>query len=189
MVSEASFGRLLGRAHGLVRRVGGTMARRPLLLGILGLVAACSGEDPGQAVDLCPRVAIINGLESLERTDETGAVRYRAALENIDGTCRVDGDDLRVDITIDVVVQPGRELTGSRIEVPYFVAVSAPNGDVLDRQDYVARINLAPGVRSGGVTETFTQRFVGRAAGASDYQVLFGFVLPTEEALRQRRTL
>lgn len=165
------------------------MDRRLAVLGVMGLVAACSSDDPGQAVDLCPQVAIINGLESLEHKDETGAVGYRAALENIDGACRVEGNDLQVDITVDVLVEPAKELTGSLVEIPYFVTVSAPNGDVLDRQDYVAKINLAPGARRGGVTETFTQRFVGRAAGAPDYQVLFGFVLPADEALRQRRTL
>jgi hypothetical protein len=45
------------------------------------------------------------------------------------------------------------------------------------------------GTRSAGVTETFTQRFIGRRDGASGYQVLFGFDLPQGEALRQRESL
>jgi hypothetical protein len=138
---------------------------------------------------LCPRVAIINGLGSLERPEPggTGEIAYRAALENIDGSCRPDGNDLAVDITVDVAVEPGPALrSGGQVEVPYFVAVSAPNGDVLDRQDFVARIELTPGARGGGVTETFTQRFVGQKAGAAGYQVLFGFTLPESEALRQK---
>lgn len=159
---------------------------------LLAPLAGCGGGGPEPVADLCPRVAIINGLDSLERraTDGSGAVAYRAALENIDGRCVAQGNDLRVDIAIDVVVQPGPGLAGREVEIPYFVAVSAPNGDVLDRQDYVARVTLAPGARSSGVTETFTERFIGRAEeGAVGYQVLFGFALPADEALRQRRGL
>jgi len=160
------------------------------LLAAAGLAACSSGRnEPPPA--LCPRVAIINGLESLERPllDGSDGIAYRAALENIDGRCRPVDGDLVVDIAIDVVVNPGQGREGRLVELPYFVAVSAPNGDVLDRQDFVAKINLAPGARSGGVTETFSQRFAGLGEGAAGYQVLFGFALPPEEALRQRESL
>lgn len=162
-----------------------------LALLLLAGLAACGGGGPEPVADLCPRVAIINGLDSLERRapDGSGAVVYRAALENIDGRCLAQGDDLQVDIALDLVVQPRPGLANRELEIPYFVAVSAPNGDVLDRQDYVARVTLPPGARSGGVTETFSQRFVGRAQGAAGHQVLFGFALPADEALRQRRGL
>lgn len=167
------------------------MIRRTVIPAILlaGALASCTGAEEPPA-PLCPRVAIINGLDSLERkaADGSGSVAYHAALENIDGRCVAEGSDLRVDITIDIVVQPGAGLAGGRqIELPYFVAVSAPSGDVLERRDFVAQVDLAPGARTAGVTESFSQRFVGRADGAVGYQVLFGFVLPADEALRQRR--
>jgi hypothetical protein len=156
----------------------------------VGLAACGAGRD-GPPAALCPRVAIINGLESLERPmpDGSGEIAYRAALENIDGRCRPEDGDLLVDIVIDVVVNPGQGFEERLVELPYFVAVSAPNGDVLDRQDFVAKINLAPGARSSGITETFSQRFAGLEEGAAGYQVLFGFALPPEEALRQRESL
>lgn len=154
------------------------------------ILAGCGGggNDPAPTA-LCPRVAIIGGLESFERPAAApdAAVAYRAALENIDGACRVEGDDLVVDITLDVVVQPGPALQERTLQLPYFVAVSAPGGDVLERRDFVAEVFLEPGAWRGGVTETFSQRFAGREAGAAGYQVLFGFALPADEALRQRR--
>ncbi|MFO1071232.1 MAG: hypothetical protein U1E17_00655 [Geminicoccaceae bacterium] len=173
------------------RPVLGRPAGRALRHGVLALVAltglaACSSHKEEPVVPLCPRVAIINGLASLDHKDASGAVDYRAALEHIDGGCRPEGQDLVVDLTIDVVVQPARSYAGGTIEVPYFVAASAPNGDVLDRQDFVAKVTLAPGARVAGVTEGISQRFIGKAGGATDHQVLFGFVLPPAEALRQR---
>lgn len=174
-------------------RAGGSRLDRPLgfrLAPVLAaaLLGACAGS-PEPAAPLCPQVGIINGLERLERTapDGTGAVAYRAALENIDGVCRPEGNDLAVDITLDVVVHPGPALADRVIELPYFVAVSAPGGDVLERRDFVARVEVPPGTRVAGVTESFTQRFVGAATGVPDHQVLFGFALPAEQALRQRR--
>lgn len=163
------------------------LAVLPALL-LAGCGAGGGGADPATTA-LCPRVAIIGGLESLQRPAgaQDDAVAYRAALENIDGACRPEGDDLVVDITLDVVVQPGPALQDRTVRLPYFVAISAPGGDVLERQDYVAEVTLAPGARSAGVTETFAQRFAGRADGALGYQVLFGFALPADEALRQRR--
>jgi hypothetical protein len=151
--------------------------------------AGCTGGSDGPPPPpLCPDVAIINGLERFERqaTDGSGELAYRAAMENIDGGCRPEGDDLLVDIRIDLVAQPGPAAPGSTIDLPYFVAVSRPGGELVDRQDFVARVPLTPGARSAGVTETFTQRFVGLAEGAADHQVLFGFALPEDEALRQR---
>ena len=153
-----------------------------------GILAGCSGNDPPPP-PLCPEVGIINGLEDLEQqaADGSGQLAYRAAMENLDGACKAEGGDLAVEIAIDLVVQPGPAAPAGIIELPYFVAISAPDGRVLDRQDFVARVTVPSGARRGGVTETFSQRFVGREAGATDYQVLFGFALPESEALSQYR--
>lgn len=188
MSPRAAF--ISGRTGRPTRGASALRAWRRSLLALLAVatLAGCSRNQAPEAY-LCPRVAIINGLASLDHKDATGAVTYRAALENLDGTCRPDGPDLMLHITVDVVVQPAKGFAGGTVELPYFVAASAPNGDVLDRQDFVAKVGLAPGSRAAGVTESITQRFVGRATGASDHQVLFGFVLPTDEALRQRDAL
>ena len=154
--------------------------------GVLLTVAACSGSSAPPA-PLCPKVGIISGLEHQEHTAEDGQTLYRAAMENVDGACTTEGGDLVVEIAIDVVVQPGPALSQTLLELPYFVAISEPGGALLDRQDYVARVEVPRGARRAGVTEGFRQRFVGREAGANGYEVLFGFTLPEAEAMRQFR--
>lgn len=169
------------------------MRRSPLsrlsglaLLAVLGV--GCSGDSPPPP-PLCPRVGIINGLEHMERpsSDAPGQPAFRAAMENMDGGCRGEGGDLVVEIAIDLVVQPGTVAAGEVVELPYFVVVSAPDGSLIDRQDYVARVSVPRGARRVGVTETFRQRFLGREAGAAQYEVLFGFALPEAEAMQQYR--
>lgn len=166
----------------MIGRIGAGLVASGLLL----VIAACSSNSSPPA-PLCPKVGIISGLEHHEQTGADGQVVYRAAMENVDGACQTEGGDLVVEIAIDVVVQPGPALSQTLVELPYFVAVSEPGGAVLDRQDYVARVEVPRGARRAGVTETFRQRFLGREVGANGYEVLFGFTLPEAEAMRQYR--
>ena len=76
---------------------------------------------------------------------------------------------------------------GGTLELPYFVAVSAPDGEVIDRQDFVGRVTVPgrrpPRRRDRDLQPAFRRPRRGRAG----YQVLFGFALPEDEALRQYR--
>lgn len=161
------------------------------LLALVPAFAGCSGTAEEGPTIACPLPGIINGLESVERHqgDATAPLVYRAALENLGGVCAVEGGDLRTDLSVDIVVEPGPAYPGGTLELPYFVAVTRASGEVIDRQDLVARIDIPPGKRQAGSTESFSQRFVGLGAGAPDYRVLFGFVMSPEEAMARRQAL
>lgn len=164
------------------------LARVAALAALAATAAGCTRSE--DAAIACPRPAIINGLESFERQEAagTGRLAYRAAMENIDAGCRRDGDDLIVDSKVDLLVEPAAGLTRDAVELPYFVAVSAPTGEVLDRQDHAVRVVLTPGAHQTGTRESFSHRFVGMAGiGAPGYQILYGFALPREEALQRRQ--
>jgi hypothetical protein len=165
------------------------LARAGCLALSLALLAGCVGGDSPPPPALCPKVGIIDGLQSLERPTAPGSAElgYYAALENVDGACRPEQGDLVVEMAIDLVVRPGASVSGTTLDLPYFVAISRPDGTVIDRQDFVGRVSVPTGARRAGITETFSQRFVGLAQGAAGYQVMFGFALPEDEALRQRQ--
>jgi hypothetical protein len=165
------------------------LPRAGAALAALVAFGGCTGGDSPPPPPLCPKVGIIDGLQSLDRSAAGGAgeLGYHAAMENVDGGCRPEQGDLVVQIAIDLVVRPGTDVGGTTVELPYFVAVSRPDGGLIDRQDFTASIAVAKGARRAGVTETFNQRFVGLAQGAAGYEVMFGFALPEAEALRQRR--
>jgi hypothetical protein len=161
-----------------------------LLLAMALLLAACSSSDDEPRL-VCPRPAIIDELSSLERYTPGAAevpehLVYRAALQNISGNCRAEDSDILIDVAVETQVEPGLAFSGSSVELPYFVAVMAPGGEVLDRQDFLASIPVTPGAREAGSRESFSQRFRGIGPyGVPGYQVLFGFALPREEALRR----
>ncbi len=172
--------------------MGLAVASRPfafLLPATAVLLAACSSDDKPRLV--CPRPAIIDELGSFERytpgaAEQPEHLAYRAALQNISGNCRADGSDIQIDVAVETQVEPGLAFLGPTVELPYFVAVLAPGGEVLDRQDFVARVTVPAGAREAGSSERFSQRFVGIGPyGVPGYRVLFGFALPKDEALRR----
>ena len=162
------------------------------VLAALLALAGCASRGSDAPPLACPEPAIVDGLASVDRYRTEGEVRpeglaYTAALQNIGGGCRVEGADLLVELTVEVVVEAGPAFGGSAVELPYFVAVTAPGGSVLDRRDFTARVVVPAGGRRAGTAESFSQRFVGVGRqGAAGYQILFGFPLPRDEALRRR---
>ena len=122
------------------------------------MLPGCSFLHRSRPQLACPRTAIINELASEERyrpgapaTPENLA--YRAALQNITGTCSTAGQDVNVQVSVELVVEPGPAFAGPEVEVPYLVSVLGPGGGVLDRRDYVAKVTVAPGTRRGGTRE------------------------------------
>jgi hypothetical protein len=168
-------------------------ARRTVLalaLGAEALLPGCSLLHRSRPPLACPRTAIINELASLDHY-RSGApqqpenLAYRTVLQNLNGTCTAAGQDVNVNVSVEVVVEPGPAFEGTSVDVPYLVSVLGPGGAVLDRKDFTAKVTVAPGARRGGTRESFAQRFVGIGpAKGSAYQVLFGLAPPAGDAER-----
>ena len=165
----------------LTRAVSATIA--------LALLAGCAGDDGPPPPPICPRVGIVAGLQSFDRaaTEAMGAFGYHASMENVEGACGPEQGDLVVNMTVDLVVQTDAKGGGRTLDLPYFIAISGPDGAVIDRQDFVGRVSIPASARRAGVKEAFSQRFVGLGPGAAGHQVMFGFALPEDEALRQHQ--
>ena len=163
------------------------LAALTLLAGAAAILQGCSLLHRSQPQLACPRTAIINELASEERfrpgaPEAPENLAYRAALQNIAGTCSAASQDVNVQVSVELIVEPGPAFEGPTVDVPYLVSVLGPGGAVLDRRDYVAKVTVPPGGKRSGTRESFSQRFVaiGPARGSS-YEVLFGFApLPGE---------
>ena len=71
--------------------------------------------------------------------------------------------------------------------LPYFVAVAAPDGALLDKQVFAADLGTLPPQAPKGVTERLEQHLAGVSQeNASGYRILLGFEVPVEEAMRRR---
>jgi hypothetical protein len=159
---------------------------RPILLPLsclaLVLVAGCSRNERVAAV--CPDSAIIHGLDRLYGADAAGR-EVTVTLENIDGLCTHSGTQLSLDMSVDLVVEapPGTN-------IPYFVVIEDPAGEVLDKTYFVATVPNEAVASPIRLREQLVQEVNGVAAGTSaGYSVLFGLDLPPEIAIEQRRAL
>ncbi len=150
-----------------------------LLLFILSGLPACSGDRPVAAV--CPDSAIIHGLDRLYGEGADGE-EISVTLENIDGLCSYDGGQLSLSMSIDLVVDAPPGTT-----IPYFIVVSDPSGEVLDKVTFVATVPADAQNRPLRLREQLVQEVNGVASGTSDgYGILFGLDLPPDIAVEQR---
>ncbi|HET6469370.1 MAG TPA: hypothetical protein VFG43_13435 [Geminicoccaceae bacterium] len=153
------------------------------------LLVACGRSDPPLQL-VCPRPGIVNGLDQTAGFRPGGGgegdLRWVAVMQNIDGGCSYD-DGLTVNLSVDLLAEAGPAHQGAPVELPYFVAVAGPDGEILDKQAFTAVVSLPPGTPRGGTRESFTQRYpaVTPAEGAL-YRIYLGFDVPRDEALRRR---
>lgn len=143
--------------------------------------SACSSNRTAAAV--CPDSAIIYGLDRMIGQTVNGEPTT-VTLKNIDGLCTYGGEELSMDMSVDLVVNapPGTS-------IPYFVVIASPTGDILDKVSFSASVppDSPTPVR---LREQFTQQVKGVASGTSSaYSIYFGLDLPAAVAIEQRRSL
>ncbi len=154
----------------------------PVVTCLALVVVGCGRGEPEVAV--CPDSAIIHGLDRMYGEDAAGR-EIAVTLENLDGLCTYGGNRLSLDMSVDLVVEaaPGTD-------IPYFVVIADPAGEVLDKTFFVATVPGEATQMPVRIRERLVQEVEGVAAGTSArYSVLFGLDLPPEIAVEQRRAL
>lgn len=165
--------------HPFIRRHGHHAA---LALATALLLAACGGGG-ANVTAVCPESGIIHGLDRAVLGD--GADASRVTLENIDGLCTYDGGRLSLEMSVDLVTDapPGTV-------IPYFVVITDPAGEVLDKSNFTATVPADATDRPVRLREQLQQEISNVAAGTSTgYSILYGLDLPPAIAIEQRRSL
>ncbi|HMR30883.1 MAG TPA: hypothetical protein PKA13_24940 [Geminicoccaceae bacterium] len=159
------------------------------------VLLGCSGSEPRPAVS-CPAPGIVAGLETttaFRNGTSSGAesdLLYAVAMQNIDGGCTYGGDGMVIQLSVDLVVEPGPAFTGGQVSIPWFVAVADPAGTIIDKQTFAASVELAAGAVRGGTRESIEQRYAGvDATAGAGYRLYLGLEIDRDEALRRRATL
>lgn len=170
---------------------------RPAALACLATLtlAGCSTSGPAQPA-ACPVPGIVAGLETTTvfrgggATGREADLQYAVAMENIGGGCTYDSAGMRIQLSVDIVVEPGPAFAGPAATVPWFVAIADPAGSIVDKQVFSSTVNLSPGTTRGGVREAIEQRYAGvdRNLGGG-YRIYLGLEIDRDEALRRRATL
>lgn len=166
-----------------------TRSGRMALLALAGLAAGCARQAPTPPP--CPRPAILDGAQTLERRTGPGPAElaWRATMTGFSGGCRYDGDGVALQLAIDLAIVPGPGgRGGAPVEVPWFVAVVDPAGTVIDKQTFTLRQEgpLGPGPRLVG--ERIEQRIQGvTEADGAGWRIYLGLEVDPAEGLERLR--
>ena len=120
-------------------RLFGRKSNRRLLPALLVLLAGCSGWFTSEKAPPCPRITLVEGAEGVVRFAGEGRTRDDIAVEariiDVAGQCEFTDDQRRVTVEMQLRIEGARGPALETDDAPlsYFVAIVAPDGQVLAR--------------------------------------------------------
>ncbi|MBU0859921.1 MAG: hypothetical protein KJ667_08280, partial [Alphaproteobacteria bacterium] len=139
-----------------------------------------------QSVD-CPRVGVVDDLNSLTQMTEGGAEISSAQLIDIQSQCTVNENNVIVDMDIVFDAAIGaqgrvKDTDTASFSYPYFIAITTPSGDITAKEVFSATIAFESGTDRLNHAEQLRQVIpLTGAYNARDYEILIGFQLSESE--------
>ena len=129
------------------------------LVGLLAL-AGCGwfSHAPEKPAEACPSAVILRPLANTaifgpaaERRPEN--VAFYGLLDEVDRTCTYRADAVLMKLDVIVIGQRGPVAKGDSVDFDYFVAVTAPQEQILGKQPFRVRVAFPPDKLRAGVTD------------------------------------
>ncbi len=159
-------------------------------------LAGC-GSGPATLPVACPNPGILADGADLTRyrpgpIQDLTTLEFDARLAGLNGSCTAGRGNrsVEVSLTASFSVERGAAARGRVVELPWFVAVLSPDGQILDKQGFVERVSFGRNeTRTAGTSSPVTLSLpVGEERRAQDYRILVSFELTPEDlALNRRR--
>jgi len=173
------------------------MGMRPSPALLVLLLAACGSAPADIAPIACPTPGLLADGANLVRyrpgpVQDLTTLDFEARLNGLSGGCRPGRRNESVDVRVNVgfAIDRGAAAAGRSVDLPWFIAVIDPNGQVLSRQSFVERVafNRNETRLSGTSEEVRVNLPVDDQRRAQDYRILISFQLTEPElALNRRR--
>jgi hypothetical protein len=181
-----------------VRKARGALLVAAGLLGLLPLMAACSGNGgKGQGPEAkaagdtpaltCPKVTIPDETREVTQFRTGGAhdmtdVVSRAAVLKYDGGCEYGDKGVTVNLNLVLGAERGPAARDTQGAYQYFVAITDPAGRIIGKQQFDTTIAFSPNVGKGGSTEELVQQIpLAQGSSAAGYGIVVGFQLTPEQ--------
>lgn len=174
------------------------ITRRAGWIGAAGLVlsvalAACSSDETA-VVLTCPQVLVVDEASRLTlhapgEGREAQDVRFEAVIGQARWACEFfpEAGRIEVRVSVDMAALRGPAAEGPVAELPYFVAVAAPDGAILAKRTFAATLEFQEDATEAGHVETVVQRFrYARISEAAAHTIYLGYQL-TPEQLEEAR--
>jgi hypothetical protein len=155
------------------------------LLALLGLsgcgwFSGSSSSSKSASADACPSAVVLRPLANTavfapgpERRPEN--VAFYGLLSEADLKCKYTGDAMRIDLDAVIVGERGPSGKGDTVELPYFVAVTAPDQTILSKRPFAVRIAFEANQKRAGVTDHIEETIPLDGRKGADLNVVLGF--------------
>jgi hypothetical protein len=179
-----------------VRKARGALLVAAGLIGVLPLMAACSGNGgkgqeasaAGDTPELaCPKVTIPDETREVTQFRSGGAhdmtdVVSRAAVLQYDGGCEYGDKAVTVNLNLLLGAERGPAARDAQGAYQYFVAITDPAGRIIGKQQFDTTIGFSPNVGKGTSVEELVQQIpLAQGSSAAGYGILVGFQLTPEQ--------
>ncbi len=97
-------------------------------------LGGCAVNGGDKLVDACPPTQIAVPSDSIGHSDEEGRIRFVVTMEKLSSSCRIDGDQIIVDLTFNVKAEKGPVFEDNLIELTYYIATVGPKREIVDKE-------------------------------------------------------
>lgn len=102
-------------------------------------------------------------------------VAFYGILSEADLKCKYTSDTVHFDLDAVIVAERGPSAKGDSVDLPYFVAVTAPDQSILSKKPLAVRIAFDASQKRSGVTDHIEETIPLGGRTGSDLNVILGF--------------
>lgn len=114
-------------------------------------------------------------------------VRYTVDIADVRATCKYDDLTLRMSVAIDLIFTRGPAAEGAAMRVPYFVAVTKGEDEILAKRIFDSEIEFPESRRRAGVREEVDQTIqLLPDESAAAYEIIIGLQVSEDQLQRNR---
>jgi hypothetical protein len=156
----------------------------PAALLALALLSGCSSKIPMDPI--CPQTGFVDKGDTITyMASGSTDVVAKAAIRGFSGECKFkDKETNTVDValTLPFVVQRGKAGAGLKEkELPYFIAVLAPDEKILQRTAFTTKVTFDDNGSGSSTEEHVVKIPLPARADAGKYKVVIGFALTRDQ--------
>jgi len=140
------------------------------------LLAACASSDVDPDTIACPLTQIAVPADSIGFDNDDNQLRFAGRLQDLTSSCRMEDDDIEVDLTFVLRAESGPGFDNRPTELTYFLATVDPTRTIIDKQLYKTDLDLGPDQPISAVRERVTLRLpVPTEETGANYSIYLGF--------------
>jgi hypothetical protein len=176
----------------LARAAAGAALLGFLALSGCGWFSGKSSSSSKTADETCPSAVVLRPLANTavfapgpDRRPEN--VAFYGLISEANLKCKYTSDAVHIDLDAVIVGERGPSAKGESVDLPYFVAVTAPDQTILTKRPFTVRIAFEPTQKRAGVTDHIEETIPLDGRTGSDLNVVLGFQQSPEAVEFYRR--